>query len=162
MVESEDKLGVIQGEITNNIKDAEMTLRNINLGIKSEKSSYSSHPEEVVLAKCDILMHWITFYNIEVDTQKILNFSQQLLKNPILFQISNDLRATVHFIVGIAKFISEKTPYSEIKNHLKSALIEADSKPLKSLISHNLAALNYCEIIDFNDRISQSDFLNSE
>ena len=68
------------------------------------------------------------------------------------------MRATVHFIVGIAKFISENSTYLDIKNHLKSALIEADCQSLKSNIAHNLAVINYCEIMDFNDRVSQSDF----
>ena len=41
-------------------------------------------------------------------------------------KISNDLRARVHFLVGIAKFVSENSTYFEVKEHLKSALIEAD------------------------------------
>lgn len=76
-----------------------------------------------------------------------------MIKNPIILQISNDLRANVHFLVGIAKFVSENSTYFEIKEHLKSALIEADDPTLKSIIAHNLAVINYCEIQDFNDRI---------
>ena len=75
-IDNKEDLSVIQAEITNNIKDAEMTLKNIDLGLKSGKSSYCEHPEEVILAKCDLILHWITFYNLEIDHSKMLTFAQ--------------------------------------------------------------------------------------
>ena len=152
----------INSSITNNIKDAELTLRNINLSMKSI-NSYSSHPEEVISAKCDLLLHWIRYYNLELNHIKMSEFAQELLQDHDLLIISNDLRAQVHFLIGLTKFMSEKVSYTDIKEHLKSALIEADNPCLKSLIAHNLAVINYCELQDFNDRVSRGDsFFNSE
>ena len=58
-------------------------------------------------------------------------------------------------LVGIAKFITEKVPYCEVKEHLKNALLEAEDKRLKGTIAHNLAVINYCEIQDHNDRLQR-------
>ena len=76
LLNKKEDISIIQADITNNIKDAEMTLRNIDLGLKSGKSSYCSHPEEVILAKVDLILHWITFYNLEMDHSKMLKFAQ--------------------------------------------------------------------------------------
>ena len=145
-LDNKSDLSIIQAAITNNVKDAEMTLRNINIGIKHGQSSYSTHPEEVIASKCDLLLHWITFYNLEISDHKMMTFANSLLKDNNLLSISNDLRAQVHFLVGLTKFISEKISYFEVKNHLKSALIEADDPNIKSVIAHNLAIINFCEI----------------
>ena len=59
---------------------------------------------------------------------------------------SNDVRAKIHFLIGLTKFMTERVTYLDIKNHLKNALIEADDLGLKAMIAHNLAVINYCEI----------------
>ena len=81
-----------------------------------------------------------------------------------MLKVPRDQRAQTHLLAGIVKFISEKVPYSEVKEHLKGALIETESLPLKGLIGHNLAVINYCEIQDHNDRVLKGggDYLNSE
>ena len=60
--------------------------------------------------------------------------------------VDRNQRAQVHLLVGLVKFVSEKIPYIEVKEHVKNALIEAEDKGIKSLIAHNLAVINYSEI----------------
>jgi hypothetical protein len=80
-LDNKSDLAIIQASITNNVKDAEMTLRNINLGIINGQSTYSSHPEELIASKCDLLLHWITFYNLEISDYKMSTFANSLLKD---------------------------------------------------------------------------------
>ena len=79
--------------------------------------------------------------------------TEEILRSPDLRLVDPDQRAQTLLLVGIGKFITEKVPYFEVKEHLKNALLEAEGKSLKGTIAHNLAVINYCEIQDHNDRL---------
>ena len=40
---------------------------------------------------------------------------------------------------------------------LKLALIEADNDLLRGMILHNLAVVNYCELMDHNEAVANGD-----
>lgn len=73
-------------------------------------------------------------------------------------RVSKDDQARIHLIVGLAKFTTEHRPYSDVKKDIKTALYTAQSYGLKSVIAHNLAVVNYCEVQDHNER-AQTDGL---
>jgi hypothetical protein len=66
--------------------------------------------------------------------------------------------AYFHYLIGIAYFVSEKMSYADAKMHLKFALPHARQNPqLMSVILHNLAVINYCELTDHNERVMSGD-----
>lgn len=55
-------------------------------------------------------------------------------------------------LIGLAKYQAEQTPYTQLKDGIKRALILAKDPKLKSAIAYNLAVINYSELQDHNDR----------
>lgn len=78
---------------------------------------------------------------------------KQILDDQDMMKISRELRAKIHHIIGLAKFVNPNKTYQEVKTHLKGALKEAQNPEIRSSIMHNLMIVNYCEIIDHNDRV---------
>lgn len=61
----------VQGTINANIKDAELTMRNIILAMSCEsgrnpKNIYQTSILEGIAAKCDLLLHYLKFFHLEV------------------------------------------------------------------------------------------------
>ena len=121
-------------------------------------NSFSFSPEERLLARADLLLHFINFYQLEVSEVRMTNLANELAQSKDMEIASGEVKAKVHSIAALAKFATERVEYAEIKNQLKRALLLAESKRLKSTIAHNLAVINYCEIQDHNDRASQDGF----
>ena len=94
---------------------------------------------------------------MEQDSKRILKLAESLLNDPDFNEVSKEERAYSRFIVAIAQFISQSTTYCEIKNMLKLALIEADNDLLRGMILHNLAVVNYCELMDHNEAVANGD-----
>lgn len=75
-----------------------------------------------------------------------------------------DKIAFAQFVVAMAYFESEKHPYKDVKHLLKQSLLTIQSASteevafidklnLMRLVLHNLAVINYCEILDYNERL---------
>lgn len=79
--------------------------------------------------------------------------AEKMLKEDELNYCKSDTKCLAHFFIGIALYLSECVSYSIVKHHLKEAICLANNDQMKSAISHNLAVLNYCEMLDHNDRI---------
>ena len=125
---------IAQNVLNSKVKDAEMTSLNIieAFTLRDEvtvKNLYQNDVEELMFARCDLLLHYLQFFNhyIGQGQLKIENLQRDLLDRNIV-TVSNDLRAKTHFLIGLTKFMSERVTYFEIKNHLKNALIEADDQ----------------------------------
>lgn len=85
-VEREKGLEKVQGIINANIKDAELTIRNIVLAMtcsseSNAKNIYQTSVLEGISSKCDLLLHYIQFYHLEVGQgqDKIESLCRELL-----------------------------------------------------------------------------------
>lgn len=132
-----------------------MTLKNIVEGVVQDesKSSYAMSPDERIGAMVDLFVHMINHYHLETNQTRILTAVEQMLKSKDMVRASQNQRAMAHHIAGISKFVCGKVKYSEVKMHLKNALMEAQDPELLSKITFNLAVLNYCELQDHNERV---------
>eukprot|EP00356_Strombidium_inclinatum_P011826 CAMPEP_0170490592 /NCGR_PEP_ID=MMETSP0208-20121228/8748_1 /TAXON_ID=197538 /ORGANISM="Strombidium inclinatum, Strain S3" /LENGTH=106 /DNA_ID=CAMNT_0010766027 /DNA_START=963 /DNA_END=1283 /DNA_ORIENTATION=- len=70
-----------------------------------------------------------------------------------MIHVDKEVTSIVHLFLGVAEFLSEKVPYSDLKFHLKKALLSTEDNLQRSMLLHNLAVLNYCEIQDHNEKI---------
>ncbi|CDW87612.1 UNKNOWN [Stylonychia lemnae] len=143
------------------IKDAEMMLLNMIQGmVPNSKTQYDS--AGLILAKIDYLIHMINFQEQETGPRRIIKLGQEILKLPQFQSLSDDQSAYTRFVIGTAFFLSEKVSYTESKFHLKYALKTATDDKLRSIILHNLAVMNYCEISDHNDRMLNPSKIDKE
>lgn len=110
--------------------------------------------EDRLLCKVDLLSHYIQFSYAEANPERVIRMAEELLLSNDLKFSRADAQAKAKLMIAAVKFSSEKTPYVEVKDLLKSALIQAKDFGIKSTIAHNLAVINYCELQDHNDRVS--------
>jgi len=144
------------------IKDAEMILKNIQEAITGVEvknkdmviNSCTLSFEDRLLCKVDLLSHYNMFSYAEANPERVIKMADELLLSNDLKLSGADAQAKAKLMIAAVKFMSEKTPYVEIKDLLKSALIQAKDFGIKSTIAHNLAVINYCELQDHNDRVS--------
>ena len=94
------------------------------------------------------------FSYAEANSDRVVEVADELLLSNDLKLSGADAQAKAKLIIAAVKFMSETTPYVEIKDLLKSALIQAKDYSIKGTIAHNLAVINYCELQDHNDRVS--------
>ena len=72
--------------------------------------------------------------------------------------MSKDKRCFAQFVVAMARLEIEIVPYQEIKSILKQVILslvennDADHYGLLKMTLHNLAAINYIEILDYNEK----------
>ena len=93
-----------------------------------------------------MLEHFIMFNYCESVEERFYKMADDILLDSDLKLASKDARAKAELVIGAIKFMSGKIPYHEVKDLLKLALLTAEDLGLKSLIAHNLAVINYCEI----------------
>lgn len=144
------------------IKDAELILKNIQeaitgVEVKNKDKVLNSCMlsfEDRLLCKVDLLSHYIMFSYTEANSDRVVEVADELLLSNDLKLSGADAQAKAKLMIAAVKFMSETTPYVEIKDLLKSALIQAKDYSIKSTIAHNLAVINYCELQDHNDRVS--------
>lgn len=110
--------------------------------------------EDRLLSKVDLLCHYIQFSYAEANPERVIQMADNILLSNDLKLSGADAQAKAKLMIAAVKFTSEKTPYVEVKDLLKSALIQATDFGTKSTIAHNLAVINYCELQDHNDRVS--------
>ena len=168
-IEHEEQQEHFQGYINSKVRDAELILWNIEEAICAEcrnpVNSFFFSPEERLLSRADLLLHFVNFYQLEVSTGRMTSLAAELVQSKDMQAASGEVRAKVNLIAALAKFATERVPYVEIKGQLKKALLMAESRQLKSTIAHNLAVINYCEVQDHNDRASQdglSQYMSSQ
>lgn len=143
------------------IKDGELVLYNLIESISSDiaKKEDRSTPEQRISTKVDLLVHLLTYYyQQELSPNKLLKIVNELLKDPELSLISGAQRAFTHLVIGLCQFITERVPYADMKTHFKFALNHAVNEPmLLSVILHDLAVLNYCELQDHSERVMEGE-----
>eukprot|EP00347_Sterkiella_histriomuscorum_P000130 403377056 len=135
-------------------RDAEVILMNIIEGI-SPKRRYQHDPKMQVLAQIDLLVHLINFQenSHQSSGKRLSTLAKKVLQMKEFLLLQGDEAAYTHLVIGLSFFLSEQVEYVECKIQLKFALTKATDPHLKSLILHNLAVLNYCEITDHNEKV---------
>lgn len=79
-------------------------------------------------------------------------------------EVSTGKKCLAQFVVAMARLETEMVPYQEVKTILKNVvltLIESKEEDygLLKMTLHNLATINYIEILDFNEKGNSSSLI---